>query len=64
MLRHEENVTLTQVGPGTPMGRFMRRYWLPAAKLEQLGEAGGAPARVKLLAKSLVAFRDPTGRRD
>ena len=62
MLRHEDNMALTQVGPGTPMGRFMRRYWLPAAKLEQLGEAGGAPARVKLLGESLVAFRDPAGK--
>ena len=62
MLRHEDNMALTQVGPGTPMGRFMRRYWLPAAKLEQIGEAGGAPARVKLLGESLVAFRDPAGK--
>jgi phenylpropionate dioxygenase-like ring-hydroxylating dioxygenase large terminal subunit len=61
MLRHEDNVALTQVGPGTPLGRFMRRYWLPAAKLEQIAEPGGAPARVKLLGESLVAFRDPTG---
>ena len=61
MLRQEDNMALTQVGPGTPMGRFMRRYWLPAAKLEQIGEPGGAPARVKLLGESLVAFRDPAG---
>jgi phthalate 4,5-dioxygenase oxygenase subunit len=62
MLRHEENAALTQVGPGTPMGRFMRRYWLPAAKLEQLAEPGGAPVRVRLLGEPLVAFRDPSGR--
>jgi phthalate 4,5-dioxygenase len=62
MLRHDENMALTQVGPKTPMGRFIRRYWLPAAKLEQISEAGGAPVRVKLLGESLVAFRDPNGR--
>ncbi|MGP0089799.1 MAG: Rieske 2Fe-2S domain-containing protein [Xanthobacteraceae bacterium] len=62
MLRHEENMALTQVGPGTPMGRFMRRYWLPAAKLEQFPEAGGAPVRVRLLGEALVAFRDPGGK--
>ncbi len=62
MLRHDENMALTQVGPGTPMGRFMRRYWLPAAKLEQIREPGGAPARVRLLGEPLVAFRDPAGK--
>jgi phenylpropionate dioxygenase-like ring-hydroxylating dioxygenase large terminal subunit len=55
-------MALTQVGPGTPMGRFMRRYWLPAAKLEQLSAPGGAPTRVKLLGEPLVAFRDPSGK--
>jgi phthalate 4,5-dioxygenase len=62
MLRHEDNVALTQVGPGTPMGRFMRRYWIPALKLEQISEPGGAPVRVRLLGESLVAFRDPNGK--
>jgi phthalate 4,5-dioxygenase len=62
MLRHEENLALTQVGPETPMGRFMRRYWIPAVKLEQIVEPGGAPVRVKLLGESLVAFRDPNGK--
>jgi phthalate 4,5-dioxygenase oxygenase subunit len=62
MLRHDENMALTQVGPGTPMGRFMRRYWIPAAKLEQISGPGGAPVRVKLLDEALVAFRDPNGR--
>jgi phthalate 4,5-dioxygenase len=62
MLRHDENMALTQVGPGTPMGRFMRRYWIPAAKLEQISQPGGAPVRVKLLGEALVAFRDPNGR--
>jgi phthalate 4,5-dioxygenase len=62
MLRHEDNMALTQVGPGTPMGEFMRRYWIPAIKLEQIVEPGGAPARVRLLGEQLVAFRDPNGR--
>lgn len=61
MLRHEDNEALTRVGFGTPMGRFMRRYWIPAAKLEEIAEPGGAPVRVKLLGEDLVAFRDPAG---
>jgi phenylpropionate dioxygenase-like ring-hydroxylating dioxygenase large terminal subunit len=62
MLSHAENMALTQVGEGTPMGLFMRRYWLPAVKTEQITEPGGAPVRVRLLGESLVAFRDPTGK--
>jgi phthalate 4,5-dioxygenase len=30
MITHEENEILTRVGPGTPMGELMRRYWIPA----------------------------------
>ena len=30
MLRLKENERITQVGPGTPMGVLMRRYWTPA----------------------------------
>ncbi len=36
MLSKEDNAKLTQVGPGTPLGKFFRRYWIPAAKLEEL----------------------------
>lgn len=61
MLSHEENMRLTQVGPGTPMGTFLRRYWIPAAVSEEIPEAGGAPARVRLLGERLVVFRGPDG---
>jgi 5,5'-dehydrodivanillate O-demethylase len=27
LLTAEENELLTKVGPGTPMGELMRRYW-------------------------------------
>ena len=27
MLSAQDNERLTQVGPGTPMGELMRRYW-------------------------------------
>ena len=38
MLRADENKALTEVGRGKPMGEFMRRYWIPAAKSEQIPE--------------------------
>lgn len=31
MLSAEENPNLTQVGPGTPCGEMLRRYWWPGA---------------------------------
>ena len=30
MLTREENELITRIGPGTPMGDTMRRYWIPA----------------------------------
>lgn len=61
MLTREDNEKLTRVGPGTPLGRFLRRYWIPAAKSEEIAQPGGAPVRVGLLGEKLVAFRDPDG---
>ena len=62
MLRKEQNELLTQTGPGTPMGRLFRCYWLPALLAEELPENDCPPVRVKLLSERLVAFRDSEGR--
>ncbi|MES2482303.1 MAG: Rieske 2Fe-2S domain-containing protein [Pseudomonadota bacterium] len=55
-----DNEDMTRVGPGTPMGALMRRYWLPALRSSEL-EAGGAPVRLLMLGEKLVAFRSPNG---
>ena len=62
MLKHEDNEKICRVGPGTPMGDLMRRYWQPAALSSELPERDGAPIRVRLLGEDLVAFRDTNGR--
>src|ERR671936_1373188 len=62
MLRKEQNDLLTQTGPGTPMGRMFRAYWLPAALAEELPENDCPPVRVKILSERLLAFRDSDGR--
>lgn len=62
MLSREENEISTGVGPGTPMGQLMRRYWVPAAMSRELPEPDCPPIRVKLLGEKLVAFRDTSGR--
>ncbi len=61
-MKPEENERLTRVGPGTPAGEMMRRYWLPACLSEELPEPDGPPVRVRLLCEDLLAFRDTDGR--
>jgi phenylpropionate dioxygenase-like ring-hydroxylating dioxygenase large terminal subunit len=62
MLRKEQNDTLTQTGPGTPMGEMFRCYWNPVLLAEQLPENECPPVRVKILGERLLAFRDTDGR--
>ena len=62
MLPPKENELITRVGPGTPMGNAMRRYWIPACLSSEIAEPDCPPVRVKLLGEDLVAFRDSDGR--
>src|SRR5581483_7869000 len=57
MLTKKENERLTRVGPGTPAGELLRRYWQPAALSEELPR-GSAPLPIRLLGEDLVLFRD------
>jgi len=59
MLSREENEMLCRVEGDTPMGRMIRRYWLPAALSTEL--VAGTPKRIRLLGEGLVAFRDDEG---
>ncbi len=61
MLRPEDNEKITRVGPGTPGGEYMRRYWQPILMSWELPEADCPPVRVRLLGEDLVAFRDSEG---
>src|SRR5690242_7739229 len=61
MLTKATNELLTRTGPGTAMGKLMRRYWVPAALASELPEPGCPPVRVKLLGEALVAFRTEDG---
>src|SRR5579871_3062332 len=57
-----DNKILTEVGPGTPMGDLMRRYWFPALRADELPAPDCPPVRVQLLGEKLVAFRDSEDR--
>ncbi|HWG29740.1 MAG TPA: Rieske 2Fe-2S domain-containing protein [Steroidobacteraceae bacterium] len=50
---------LTEVGPGTPMGELMRRYWQPVALSREVTDL---PRKVKVLGEDLIVFRDRRGR--
>jgi len=50
---------LTQTGPGTPLGEYMRRFWHPVCMSIELTDT---PRYLKILGEELVAFRDGSGR--
>lgn len=60
MLRAEINELLTRVGPGTPMGNLLRRYWHPIAAVSELNER--PVKKVRILGEDLVLYRDRSGR--
>ncbi len=50
---------LGQVGPGTPMGELLRRYWQPIAAARDVTDL---PRPVRILGEDLILFRDGGGR--
>jgi 5,5'-dehydrodivanillate O-demethylase oxygenase subunit len=60
MLTREMNERLTRVGPGTPAGNLLRRYWQPLCPAAELTPEK-PKRRVRLLGEDLVAFRLPGG---
>ena len=55
----EENEILTRVGPGTPGGEMLRRYWWPVWFEDQIGNK---PIPIRHLGEDFVLFRDGQGR--
>jgi hypothetical protein len=54
MLTREENEMLTRVGPGTPCGELMGRYWHPVAATVQLED--NPVRKVRILGEDLVLY--------
>lgn len=50
---------LTHVGPDTPAGELLRRYWQPVGLASELRDL---PQAVRVLGEDLVLFRDGRGR--
>ena len=62
VLSPQDNELLTRTGPGTAMGDYFRRFWLPVLLSSELPEPDGAPLRLTVMGEELVAFRDTDGR--
>jgi phthalate 4,5-dioxygenase len=61
MLSQEQNDLITRAGPGTACGTLLRRYWQPAALVDEL--AVNRPIKpVRLCGEDLVIFKDDRGR--
>jgi phthalate 4,5-dioxygenase len=61
VLAKELNDLLTHVGPGTPGGNFLRRYWHPVSLSKDIA-IGGQPKPIRIMGEDLVLFRDDAGR--
>jgi phenylpropionate dioxygenase-like ring-hydroxylating dioxygenase large terminal subunit len=61
MMSAEQNERITRAGPGTPLGRLLRRHWQPVALAEELDPRRPVRA-VRVLGEDYVLFRDEGGR--
>jgi 5,5'-dehydrodivanillate O-demethylase len=60
MVTAAQNERLTRVGPGTPGGELLRRYWQPLCPAAEL-TAGQPKKRVRIMGEELLVFRDAQG---
>ncbi|MFO1330813.1 MAG: aromatic ring-hydroxylating dioxygenase subunit alpha [Rubrivivax sp.] len=67
-MQADHNERVTRIGPGTPCGALMRRYWQPVALLDEF-DPRLDPAMeqrplkaVRLLGQDFILFRDDDGR--
>lgn len=59
MLTEDQNILLTRVGRGTPMGDLLRRYWQPIAGVSEFRDRTAKP--IRLMGEDLVLYRDLSG---
>ena len=59
MLTAARNDLLTRVGPGTPMGDLLRRYWQPIGGASELEKNPIKP--IRLMGENLVLYKDLSG---
>ena len=55
----KEDEELTHVGPGTPCGEYLRRFWQPVSHSAELKDL---PKRIRIMCEDLVLLRDGSGK--
>ena len=61
MMSREQNELITRIGADRPAGMLLRKYWQPAALIDEFADAKPVKA-LTLLGQDLVLFRDDAGR--
>ena len=59
MLSTEVNDRYSRVGPGTPTGELMRRYWHPIAAVSQMNDKN--TKKIRILGEDLILYKDRSG---
>jgi 5,5'-dehydrodivanillate O-demethylase len=59
MTTQDQNDRLTRVGPGTPMGNLLRRYWQPIGTAIELAQE--PVQKVRLFGENLTLYRSVAG---
>ena len=59
MLSKDMNERLTRLGPGTPLGNLLRRYWYPIARTPELSDE--PVLAITLLGENLALYRTDSG---
>jgi 5,5'-dehydrodivanillate O-demethylase len=60
MLTQEQNERLTKVGPGTPCGDLLRRYWQPLCPTGEITKAS-PKKRLRIMGEDLLVYRGADG---
>ena len=60
MLSQDENDFLSRVGPGTPAGQLLRRYWHVVGAAAELSDAK-PKKKLRVLGEDLLLYKDRSG---
>lgn len=52
---------ISDVSTGSAANFFLKQFWIPAARSDELANPAGPPVRIKLLDEKLILFRTPEG---
>jgi len=57
-MNQEDNEYLTRVGPDTPMGNLLRRYWMPVMLESEVPGPNMPPVASRVMGEDCLVWRD------